>query len=471
MSLTRVLHYSPAVDRSPPSSSSVSLSVNGEVPGGGDGDVTSEQSGWVSHSSRRSSRDASSGQLSPDTDREQTNTIIRVVRGAGRVGAGAAPGAVGRGVDAGRREAAGPGASEVSGELLRARLKELVRVQVARVAPVHGSPLLPLPDVAPEHAGRAVPDLVAKNVPEQFQFPFPDLVSSNSPLLPPAWFANPSSEDPPTPAPGSVSPPSPAPCSAPIAVAEPAFEDEELQVPPPSMFCDDPPPPEPFRDDAPESPSPIPNLADIPPPSPPPSSAMLTKRPSLPAVLAKMSPSRSSPALAVEVTSPVHNGTIVSKLTTGGTPTPPRSQSQRVSPSMGIRAKLTASASGSLSVDHGSSPASSSLLLRRLSPRPAVRQTAKVAPGSRPVPAKRHKFPPPLCLDGSLDGSADNLGDGYHTLPTAARDRPAQARGTCIDKRPWRRPIPITSGLDPPSPAPANNHHHQHTPASRHKAK
>ncbi|XP_026294467.1 uncharacterized protein LOC113218365 isoform X3 [Frankliniella occidentalis] len=444
------------------SSSSVSLSVNGEGDREGDGDVTSEQSGWVSHSSRRSSRDASSGQLSPDTDREMAVVSLQAMS---RVRAAPAVGAASR--LAGRRAEAP--AREVSGELLRARLKELA--QVSRVR--HRGPL-PLPDVAPEQAGQTVPDLVAKNLPEQHtMFPFPDLVSSNSPLLPPVWFANPtSSGDPPPPAPGSVSPPSPAPGRslrpAPIAVIEPAFDDEELQLPPPSMFSDDPPPPEPFRDvalaaESSSSALPPPNLVDIPPPSPPlpavPPSTL--SRRSSTGVGAKMSPSLSSPALPVETLSPGP----CSPLGDIRGETPPRSHSQRVSPSMGVRAKLTASASGSLS---GSGSGSKSLLLRRLSPRPAVRHAhdqGDQPQGERPVPAKRHKIPAPLTLEPGA-GPADGM---YHTLPTPGRAAHGQARGTCIDKRPWRRPIPITSGVDPPSPAltstPAS------TPASKHKTK
>ncbi|KAJ1522802.1 hypothetical protein ONE63_001958 [Megalurothrips usitatus] len=457
-------------ERSPPSSS-LSLSVNGEGIREAEGDVTSEQSGWVSHSSRRSSGDASSGQLSPDTDRELA--VVRAVRGPGpaamAVNGRVPDGAAARGL--------------VSGELLRARLKEL-----AQVSRVHPRGPLPLPDVAV-----AVPDLVAKNIPEQTPpcpaFPFPDLVSSNSPLLPPVWFANPTNNPPP--APGSVSPPSPAPGppvgpgSAPIAVADSAFDDEELQLPPPSMFSDDPPPPEDFRDDAPAvaaSPAHAPNLADLPPPEAetPHVASTLPKRPSAGSIgmIAKMSPSRSSPALPVEAGSPVHsNGDArVPKAGADGD-TPPRSHSQRVSPSMGVRgvrAKLTASSSVNLSLGNGSAPApgsgSGSLLLRRLSPRPAARQAALAAQGQgdRPIPAKRHKFPAPLS-PLSLQASPEAQSPTYHTLPTAGR----HGQATVIDKRPWRRPVPITSGVDPqdqqgpapPSPALSS------TPATKHKAK
>ncbi|KAK3912948.1 Protein FAM135B [Frankliniella fusca] len=463
----------PVVDRDR-SSSSVSLSVNADGERELDGDVTSEQSGWVSHSSRRSSRDASSGQLSPDTDREMAMTVVSL-QAMSRTGRGAARAAPVAAAGPGRRAEA-PG-GEVSGELLRARLKELA--QVSRVQ--HRGPL-PLPDVAPEQGGRAVPDLVAnKHLAEQpTMFPFPDLVSSSSPLLPPVWFANSSSSsaEPPPLAPGSVSPPSPAPGRvpgpgsslrpAPIAVIEPAFDDEELQLPPPSMFSDDPPPPEPFRDEAlaqatSESSSgglPPPNLVDIPPPSPPlpavPPSTL--SRRSSAGVGAKMSPSLSSPALPVDAMSPglgsPHGlagpgpGPGPGGAARGGAQddagagTPPRSQSQRVSPSMGVRAKLTASASGSLSGSH------------RLSPRPAARhghgneeptaRTAAEAVVERPVPAKRHKIPAPLCIESGGGGPGPGPGDGmYHTLPTAGR-----SAGTCIDKRPWRRPVPITSGAE-----------------------
>lgn len=379
--------------------------------------MTSEQSGWVSHSSRRSSRDASSGQLSPDTDREaaQVSTIRRADRGA--AGRGAVAASAG-GAARGEAVAPGPHGGEVSGELLRARLKELA--QVSRVQH-RGS--LPLPDVAPDPGravGRAVPDLVAGPAEPSLPFPFPDLVSSSSPLLPPVWFANPPQEEP-----GRLSPPSPAPGPtraaagpAPIAVAEPAFDDEELQLPPPSMFSDAPPPPEPFRDDAPATPS----VADL----------LSSSRA---AVLADLSPSEA------EAASPLHvNGGTGSVDVAGDTP--PRSQSQRVSPSMGVRAKLTASVSASTaSLSLGRNGA------HRMSPRPAVRQTASSASSlasassERPVPAKRNKFPPPLSLP-------DEGG---------------------VDKRPWRRPIPITSGVDPPapgSPAPSS------TPSSKqHKSR